>query len=31
MLMEEHEMNIIFEETAWINAKRLNQKFNFCR
>lgn len=29
MLMEEHEMNIIFEETAWMNAERLNADFNF--
>lgn len=28
MLMEEHEMNIIFEETAWRNAERLNANFN---
>jgi len=27
MLIEEHEMNIIFEETAWENAKILNKKF----
>lgn len=27
MLMEEHEMNIIFEETAWENAEILNKKF----
>lgn len=29
ILMEEHEMNIIFEETAWMNAERLNTDFNF--
>ena len=29
MIMEEHEMNIIFEETAWRNAERLNADFNF--
>lgn len=27
MLIEEHEMNIVFEETAWENAKTLNKKF----
>lgn len=26
IIIEEHEMNIIFEETAWNNAKQLNQK-----
>lgn len=28
MLIEEHEMNIVFEETAWENAKQLNVQFN---
>ncbi|MEI4769380.1 integrase [Psychrobacillus sp. FJAT-51614] len=27
MIIEEHEMNIIFEETAWENAQKLNQEF----
>ncbi|MFJ7826960.1 integrase [Psychrobacillus sp. NPDC096623] len=27
-LLEEHEMNITFEETAWMNAERLNKKFS---
>ncbi|MFJ5768435.1 integrase [Psychrobacillus sp. NPDC093180] len=27
MLIEEHEMNIVFEETAWENAKNLNKEF----
>ena len=26
VVIEEHEMNIIFEETAWQNAKQLNEK-----
>lgn len=29
MIVEEHEMNIKFEETAWINAEHLNLEFNF--
>ncbi|WP_235863338.1 integrase [Ureibacillus sinduriensis] len=28
IIIEEHEMNITFEETAWHNAKRLNEKAN---
>lgn len=28
MLIEEHEMNIVFEETAWENAEKLNKEFN---
>jgi hypothetical protein len=27
MLIEEHEMNIAFEETAWANAKKLNMEY----
>ncbi|GIN21293.1 hypothetical protein J1TS3_24270 [Siminovitchia fordii] len=27
MLIEEHQMNIAFEETAWENAERLNKKY----
>ncbi|MFZ7947092.1 MULTISPECIES: integrase [Bacillaceae] len=27
MLIEEHEMNIGFEETAWVNAEKLNKEF----
>ncbi|MFJ8063174.1 integrase [Psychrobacillus sp. NPDC096426] len=27
MLIEEHRMNIVFEETAWDNAKKLNKEF----
>ncbi len=27
MLIEEHEMNIGFEETAWANAEKLNREF----
>jgi hypothetical protein len=25
MLIEEHEMNIVFEETAWVNAQKMNR------
>lgn len=28
MLIDEHEMNIAFEQTAWINAEMLNEKFS---
>lgn len=28
MLIEEHEMNITFEQTAWVNAEQVNQKYN---
>jgi hypothetical protein len=28
MVIEEHEMNLIFEETAWENAQKLNEKFH---
>ena len=28
MIIEEHEMNIVFEETAWRNAENLNRKFH---
>ena len=28
MLIEEHEMNIAFEETAWTNAEKLNKQYN---
>ena len=28
MLIEEHEMNSTFEQTAWVNAERLNQRFS---
>ncbi|MBS4210596.1 integrase [Bacillus sp. FJAT-50079] len=28
MLIEEHEMNIAFEETAWVNAAALNERFH---
>jgi hypothetical protein len=27
MLIEEHEMNIAFEETAWANAEKLNMEY----
>lgn len=27
MIIEEHEMNISFEETAWANAEKLNEKY----
>ena len=27
ILIEEHEMNIVFEETAWANAEKLNEKY----
>jgi hypothetical protein len=27
MLIEEHEMNIAFEETAWVNAEKLNMEY----
>ncbi|MEC1525783.1 integrase [Neobacillus niacini] len=27
MIIEEHEMNIAFEETAWVNAEKLNMKY----
>ncbi|MFK9094445.1 integrase [Bacillus salipaludis] len=27
MLIEEHKMNIVFEETAWANAEKLNRDF----
>ncbi|MFF2449436.1 integrase [Neobacillus sp. NPDC058068] len=27
MLIEEHEMNISFEETAWVNAEKLNREY----
>lgn len=29
MIIEEHQMNIAFEETAWANAEILNQKLQF--
>lgn len=29
MIIEEHQMNIAFEETAWANAETLNQKLQF--
>lgn len=28
MVIEEHEMNISFEQTAWFNAEQLNRKFS---
>lgn len=28
MLIEEHEMNIIFEQTAWTNAEKLNKQYH---
>ncbi|GHH99680.1 integrase [Neobacillus kokaensis] len=27
MLIEEHQMNIVFEETAWVNAQKLNMEY----
>ncbi|WP_152534709.1 hypothetical protein [Bacillus cihuensis] len=28
MLIEEHEMNIVFEETAWENSKKMNEEYS---
>ena len=27
VILEEHEMNLLFEETAWTNAEKLNEKY----
>ncbi|MGX2959827.1 hypothetical protein JNUCC23_11270 [Peribacillus sp. JNUCC 23] len=27
MLIEEHEMNLVFEETAWGNSKKMNEDY----